>query len=201
WKPTFYARAITQIVGAENPFEPRFVLQHAAMEPERTSDQHDQRKPRPERQRESSQKNEMAEIHRVAREPIGAEANDPRARHSQPGGATRARMAKAATQEIWQIAPRHERHAPGHDRELAAMERKLERDHRQRAQDEGLHRRAAEPVPDAIDDRLSLAWFCFGHSPLALFGRLVDAPARRLSSHQRGRTSHAFGPRASHRAG
>jgi len=41
---------------------------------------------------------------------------------------------------------------PKHDGEPAAMERELERDHAS-GTGESLHRRAAEPAPEAIDDR------------------------------------------------
>src|SRR5437660_11632011 len=101
----------------------------------------------------------MPEIHRVARVPKGSTGDDLVWRHLHAGSAAGARMAIAANQKILQIAPSHQRCAPGHEGELAAMERKLERDHRQWAQDEGLYRRAAEPAPEAIDDRILIVWF------------------------------------------
>src|SRR5262249_40064687 len=134
--PSLHAGTIGCVLGAENFLQPRFVMEHPAMKPDRTNGEQDQRKPRPERDREAGEKDEMAEIHGVAREPIGAEVNDPLWRDLHAGTAARARMPIAADQEILQIAPGHEWRAPGHDGELSFMERKLERDHRQWTQDE-----------------------------------------------------------------
>src|SRR6267378_1678893 len=70
--PPLHARTVGGVVGAEDMFEPRLVLQHARVEPDGASDEENQREPRPEGQRETRHEDEVPEIHRVARIAIGA---------------------------------------------------------------------------------------------------------------------------------
>src|SRR3954470_3306332 len=144
--PALHLPAIGGVFGAEQFPQPLFVMQHAAMKPDRARDQQEQREPRPECQRESGEENEMPEIHRVARVAIRTARDNTVRRHFHSRRAAGARQAIASDEMVLQISPRQQRQPPWHDREPAPIEHKLECDDDQRTQEEGLHGGPAQPA-------------------------------------------------------
>src|SRR5262245_8456005 len=103
--PYFKMGSVPYFPGYQTPGIQRFTAQHAALEPDGASDQHDQRKPRPERDRKASEKDEMAEIHGIAGVAKGPGGDDPLRRDLHAGAAAGTWMPIAPDQEILQIAP------------------------------------------------------------------------------------------------
>src|SRR5215831_11470871 len=90
----------------------------------------------------------MPEIHRVADVTIRPVLHDAIRRHTHSWTAAAKLTAKTADQSILQIAPGEQRKPRGHDGELLDPPQELERDHKQRAKDECLHRGSAEPAKE-----------------------------------------------------
>jgi len=105
----------------------------------------DQAEPRPEGQRQAEHENEVPEIHRVAGVAIGTARHDPlrRRRHSGPTAALEQPI--AADQAVLQIAQASNAGPTARPRCGCRATQALVR-HRERTQDEGLHRGAAEPM-------------------------------------------------------
>src|SRR5262249_14680474 len=98
--------------------------------------------------------------------------DDPVRRHIHARRPPGAGMAKSADQLVLQKAPDQQRDAPPDECRSPAAPHRFERDHRQWAQEEGLHWRAGEPAQHLIH----------GHPPR--FRHLVAVTVWRLSSPQ-----------------
>ena len=81
------------------------------MKPDRPAHKQDKPEPRPGCDRKTQEKDEMSEIHRVARKAIGAFVKNSFGRNVHAGAAAGARMAITSDQMILRVAPAHEQQA------------------------------------------------------------------------------------------
>src|SRR5262249_51496207 len=146
WNPALPPPLIIEVSAPEHLLKARFVLEHPAVEPKRACGEQKERKPRDERDRQAQHENQVAEIHRVADITIRPVLHDAIWRNAKSRTAAAHSIAKTPDQHILQISPGEQHKSRGFDGERSALPRELECDHKQRAQNESLHRRPLEPA-------------------------------------------------------
>src|SRR6195256_3604916 len=151
--PSLHARFVGDVVRAKKLLEPCFILQHAAMEPDRAAREYEQPKPRPQSDRQPEQENEMPEIHRIACETIGPCFENSFRRHVHAGAAAGTRLAVAPDQVILCVPPPQEQQAkkqrpapPRTKNRRPPPPQQFECRDGKRTENKRLHRRAAEPT-------------------------------------------------------
>src|SRR5712671_4812465 len=110
--PPFHARAVVAIGLAEKLREARFVAARAPIEPDGMERKKGRAEPRVQGQREAGEKDQMPEIHRVARVAIGAADHEALRRIGETGTAAAFARAEVAGQPVLKITPDEERRCP-----------------------------------------------------------------------------------------
>ena len=106
--------------------------------------------PRTQRERDSGQKNQVPDVHRIAHVAVRTLGHEPLRRDRQSRPAAAFAQSIAADEPVLQVAPDEQRRCPQIDRKPAAMQRYLDCGNGERPDDERPVRRAGEPAPDPL---------------------------------------------------
>src|SRR5258708_32244235 len=113
--------------------------------------EHGERDPRPERDGEAREEDEMAEVHRIAHPAVRPALDDVIGRNREARTATADARAVVADQPVLQVAPREQRQAPRVNRRRALLQQRLGREEDERPDDECAVGRALQPALHAHD--------------------------------------------------
>src|SRR5262245_2612430 len=94
--PAVHAGQIVAVRVAEKRGKPDLVLARTPVEPDEVKRKHGSREPRLQREREAGEKNDVAEVHRVAAPAVGAARHEPLGRNLDSGTAPAHAQAVAA---------------------------------------------------------------------------------------------------------